>query len=232
MEHILLHIGQRIRLYRKLKGMTMDELAQKLHKSKASISKYESGQISIDIVTMFEIAEVLEINPNHLLDYPSKERNSSINNIFEKTEYLYVYHLHNKTINTSIIKLGISTDNYQETTLFYKIDKEPFLEQCDCVYHGKMYSYTSILSFVLRNYHNPIENILLNFFIPIRKTSLLTGMISGLNVNTLTPISYKVLLSSHPQSNTENLRKLLEIDHELFKEIKRKNAFTISSTDL
>ena len=45
------HIGQRIRMYRKLKGMTLEQLAFQIHKSRASLCKYENGQIILDVNT-------------------------------------------------------------------------------------------------------------------------------------------------------------------------------------
>ena len=36
------HVGSRIRLYRQMKRYTLAELAEKIHKSKATLSKYET----------------------------------------------------------------------------------------------------------------------------------------------------------------------------------------------
>lgn len=43
MSQINQHIGARIRNYRKARGMTLQQLADKIHKSRASVSKYETG---------------------------------------------------------------------------------------------------------------------------------------------------------------------------------------------
>lgn len=68
-DSVLAHVGNRIHLYRKNIGMSMEELALKIHKSKASVSKYESGQIAVDVETLFHIAQALHVAPHHLLDY-------------------------------------------------------------------------------------------------------------------------------------------------------------------
>lgn len=55
----LKNIGVKIRYYRKKKGMTVDQLAAAVCKSKSSISKYESGQIVMDILSLYDIARPL-----------------------------------------------------------------------------------------------------------------------------------------------------------------------------
>ena len=44
-------IGKKIRKLRKNKNITLEELSSLIHKSKSTISKYEKGEISIDIET-------------------------------------------------------------------------------------------------------------------------------------------------------------------------------------
>ena len=39
-------VGEQIRFVRKSRGMSMDELAQAIYKTRSAISKYENGQIS------------------------------------------------------------------------------------------------------------------------------------------------------------------------------------------
>ena len=68
MTELTRHIGQRIRLYRKSNGLTLEELAARIHKSKSSVSKYESGDIAVDVETLVEIANALGIDLWQLLD--------------------------------------------------------------------------------------------------------------------------------------------------------------------
>ena len=43
MKEISIHVGQKIRLFRKMKGMTIEVFAGMIGKSKATVSKYEMG---------------------------------------------------------------------------------------------------------------------------------------------------------------------------------------------
>lgn len=56
MSKISIEIGTKFRQSRK---MTLDELAPAIHKSRATLSKYERGEISIDIDTLYELANLV-----------------------------------------------------------------------------------------------------------------------------------------------------------------------------
>lgn len=231
---VLAHVGGRIRLYRKTIGMSMEELAERIHKSKGSVSKYESGLVAVDVKTLCHIAEALHIAPYHLLDFTPKQReqlSSPANNPFVKAERLYLYHMDRQAVHVSVLKLdAVEEESPARATLFYKV-KDPnspsFMEPCDCIYHGQMFTHDMVLCFVLRNHYNPVENILLNFVIPMRKADVLYGMISGLTVDPLAPTAHKMLLSAEPMTIDGKLRMCLTIQPETFKEMKRGNKLFI-----
>ena len=60
-------LGQKIREYRLKRGMTQEELAEKLVSSKSTISEYENNKIDIKISILREIAKVLGTPLPHLL---------------------------------------------------------------------------------------------------------------------------------------------------------------------
>lgn len=60
-------LGQKIREYRLKRGMTQEELAEKLLSSKSTISEYENNKIDIKISILREIAKVLGTPLPHLL---------------------------------------------------------------------------------------------------------------------------------------------------------------------
>jgi transcriptional regulator with XRE-family HTH domain len=231
MDPLLTHIGDRIRMYRKTNGWTMDELAQKVFRTKASICKYESGQVSIDISTLFDIAAALHISPYQLIDYTPPARDGkepTAEHGFTQYNRLYLYHMNQKTIYFSVLIPGPYDEAGQRATLFYKVNETEKFQDCDCIYHGYLYNYDTVLNCVFRNYHNPVENILLNFTVPMRKTSMLTGMISGLDANTLVPTSRKIVLSCEPlDTHSDELRQILTITSETFKQMKTANTLFV-----
>ena len=60
-------LGQKIREYRLKRGMTQEELAEKLLSSKSTISEYENDKIDVKISILREIAKVLGTPLPHLL---------------------------------------------------------------------------------------------------------------------------------------------------------------------
>ena len=70
-------LGERIRARRLELGMKQDELAERLHVTRQTISNYERGSSEPDLDTLQRLAEALAVNRNQLLDteeMPKKSR--------------------------------------------------------------------------------------------------------------------------------------------------------------
>ena len=67
MSQISTEIGKQIRTFRKKRKMTLEALAAVICKSKSTVSKYENGEIPVDIETLYEIASALQIHVEQLL---------------------------------------------------------------------------------------------------------------------------------------------------------------------
>src|SRR5262249_22653621 len=64
------HIGQRLKEYRQLRGMTVRELADAAHVTPGQISHYEHGRDRISHERVTEFARILRIKPNDLYQPP------------------------------------------------------------------------------------------------------------------------------------------------------------------
>lgn len=61
-------IGDRIKYYRKMAGLTQEELALKIGTQKQAINKYETGKVTnIPIERFQKMAEVLGVSPAELM---------------------------------------------------------------------------------------------------------------------------------------------------------------------
>ena len=69
-------LGERIQKYRKMKGLSQEELGKLLHISRQTISKQESNLSSPDIQNRKAMADVFGISLEELLD-ESKNKNGS-----------------------------------------------------------------------------------------------------------------------------------------------------------
>lgn len=61
-------LAKNIRKYRKLKGLSMEQLANLLDVDYSQISRIERGLVNPSISIVFDIAGVLEIQPYQLLE--------------------------------------------------------------------------------------------------------------------------------------------------------------------
>lgn len=67
MSEVSMEIGKRIRSFRKIRNMTLSELSAIVCKSKSTLSKYEKGEIAVDIETLYDLADALRTHVEQLL---------------------------------------------------------------------------------------------------------------------------------------------------------------------
>jgi transcriptional regulator with XRE-family HTH domain len=68
MSNIDKHIGNRIKLQRKLLGLSREKLGNHIGLSSQQIQKYEAGISAVKPSTLFKIAEILSLDPNYFFD--------------------------------------------------------------------------------------------------------------------------------------------------------------------
>lgn len=60
--------GERLKHYRKLKGLNQEYVASALGKKKNTISNWEHGIAKPDVETLSGLCRLLEVNPNYLFE--------------------------------------------------------------------------------------------------------------------------------------------------------------------
>ena len=68
-------VGKHIKKIRKEKNLTQDDLAERLHCTRQTISNYENGKSEPGIEILIELARVLEVEINDLIYGPKKREN-------------------------------------------------------------------------------------------------------------------------------------------------------------
>ena len=89
-----------VNYYRKLHNLTMEELAEKVNKTKSTISKWESGQRSPKIYEIEEIAQLFGVDPHIMM-------------------FGFDYKSNNETISKTIDIMDELKENRQEKVLIY-----------------------------------------------------------------------------------------------------------------
>ena len=63
-------LGERVRHYRKLKGMTQEQLAHEAEMERSYVSDLERGTRNPSVRALGRLAEALEVEPHMLLERP------------------------------------------------------------------------------------------------------------------------------------------------------------------
>lgn len=221
MSHINQHIGSRIRSFRKARGLTLQQLANLIHKSRASVSKYETGEITLDIETLYEISEALEVPLNRLTDYqPLKSQpvpamvNADCKSPFFRARQLYFYFYDGRynRLKDGVITIH-KTDDPQgscEASLSIR-SNTPSGRSSEILYSGKVVYSDMLIRFSFVNQYNTLEEDLLYIFNPLELRDFTEGLLCGISSADLMPCAFKCLVTLTPQEPTEELKQHLLI---------------------
>lgn len=224
---ITTHVGQRIKLYRNAAGLSLDKLAKKIYRSKSTVSKYERGLISIDISTLFEIAKVLQINIEQLIDFTDDtvDKNYKVNAKTTKQQYMYEYKSNTSTVIRSIMRLTYK-DSCINTLLFYGIKSYEAYESCQNLYYGEAHISPSIQNYYLYNQNNKLEHVMITTISPINQQIYPIGMMLGLSSIPIEPVVGKVVISDTILSDNDVKNMLLFNKSEILR-LKKTNRLSI-----
>lgn len=96
--NILQQIGNNIKKIRKINHLSQENLANKTGISISTIQKYESGDIDMSILKLIDIAKVLNVNLDNLIDGFSTIEKMSKEDEIKKELKLYAEFLADKML--------------------------------------------------------------------------------------------------------------------------------------
>ena len=238
-------VGERIQLYRKAKHITQKELGQMIGKEKSVISKYESAQVVIDIQTLYEISDALEVPLSALIGQytPASGTHNPISNFIDQDRvYMYIMHKlgrQKKGLLSSCITLEpvMTPDSTEEPTVIKAVWYNALrdindLTTAQSIVPGmlEVYETTSLFTFTNRRRYNYKTMILtMNFLYDNEVTH---GMAMTIASYPPMPITSRVTLAREPLKDTERLVKALTLNGDDWKHFKMFNGFTIKANML
>lgn len=241
MNNINAHVGERIRMYRKTNHLTLQQLADCIHKSKASISKYEKGEIALDIETLVEIAQVLQVNPGQLIDYqpeplhPIRNRAeySGMSPFFQaKRLYFYFYDGRYQRLKDGIIDIHESEKDPGKYEAALSISSlSPSGRSSEIYYTGKVIYSDMLIRFSFVNQYNTLEEDLLYIFNPLEFRDSTNGLLCGISSSDLRPCAFKCLVTLSQQEHTDELKHQLMITKEELQRWQKLNMFIVDNLD-
>ena len=219
-------------MYRKARRMTIDELGKKINKSKATVSKYERGDISIDIETLCQIASVLNVSIIQITDLKPSEpvgaRVSPKGFFYHDVLYLYYYDGRANKLMRSYMQIyrDQQTDGIA-VTLYWKVASFEHYTNCKILYTGRAYIHDSVVNFLLINQANGIERMNITALNPISNSDKVYAVLNGILDKPFMPVAIKCLFSSYPLAENADLVNELTLSREDIKMLKKLNLFSI-----
>lgn len=211
------HTGKRIRSFRKNRGLTMQQLADRIHKSRATVSKYEAGEIALDLETLYDISVALETNLSQLLDYhPARPAPVSLPDsgtgkspFFRATRlYFYFYDGRYNRLKDGVINIRQTESGSHEASLSITSVTSTG-RSSEILYTGKVVYSDMLIRFSFVNQYNTLEEDLLYIFNPLELRDFTEGLLCGISSADLMPCAFKCLVTLTPQEPTDALKQHL-----------------------
>ncbi len=183
-------------------------------------------KITLDVETLYEIANILNVKPYRLMDFPSKPTSlpvfpdQKLKSPFYQAEKLYFYFYDGRynRLKDGIIHIHKDDDHGLHRASLSISSITPTGRSSEIYYTGKVVYSDMLIRFSFVNQYNALEEDLLYIFNPLELRDFTEGLLCGISSADLMPCAFKCLVTLTPQEPTEELK-----DHLLFttKELRR-----------
>lgn len=226
-------IGQRIRQFRQGRRMTLDELASAVHKSRATLSKYERGEISMDIETLYDIARALNVRTEQLLCVEAEDR-QQLREVgpafFQGLSRFYCYHFdgRNGKLTRSVFDIFSPIEvNRYKIAMYMNCDTLGNYQRCENTYWGYIEHFDALSLIELTNQDNPMEKASLQVLASFLDAETKWALWNGVSSRPLMPVAVKMLLSKKPLDEDAALTARLKLFKEDINRMKYYNMFSV-----
>lgn len=234
MAQISREIGQRIRTFRKSRHMSLEELARAVCKNKSTLSKYETGEIVLDIETIYEIARVLGIHVEQLL-YCTPDRvpirdSGHCSAFFSGLTQFYAYYYdgrYGRIVRCVFDVLLLSEENRYKIMMYTNFDNYDTYQNCETAYWGYMEHYDAISNIVLTNQDSPMEKANIQILATYMNSDVKWGLFTGLSARPMMPVALKMLFARKRLPEDEALLRMLKVTREDIRLLKLYNMMTV-----
>lgn len=221
-------VGNNIRKYRLAHNYTLKELAALSHKSCSTISKYEKGNIPINMDTIEEFSKIFQVTPAQFLSVPYENNNSLEKREFLSQQYMYAYDGKRKRIMKSIIEeFSTSEENTNFVQIFYDSSDLKSPGKCQVVYSGTSHKFGPWQNYYLKNLAHISEEIWMCSLDNFSQNKNKVGILAGISSVTMSPSARKILISSEILKDSAIMETLI-LSKEDIQLMKKYNIFSIS----
>ena len=235
MPDINTEIGKLIRGARKKRGMTLSELAEVICKSQSTVSKYEKGEITVDIATLYDIADALRVHVEQLL-YVRPERTElrapgKNPAFFTDTSqfYSYLFDGRSNSLMRCVFDVLSKADERKYKIMMY-MNFEDFdnYKNCENTYWGYIEHYDAVTNIALTNQDMPMEKASAQILASYLDSDKKWGLFNGFSSRPMMPIAAKMLFSKKKLKEDEELIRSLKISKDDIRLMKLYNMMAVT----
>lgn len=221
--------------------MTLQQLADAIHKSRATICKYENGDISMDIETLYEISQILQVSVPQLTDLetvPTEIDHLSAYAVRKspffqaKTLYFYFYDGRYNRMKDGVINIHEKEEDGSYRATFSICSVSGNGRSSESYYNGSVLYSDMLIRFSFVNQYNPLEEDLLYIFNPLEFRTHTDGLLCGISSADLMPCAFKCLVALEKQELNEELRKHLLFTKAELQRWKKLNMLLIDNYEM
>jgi transcriptional regulator with XRE-family HTH domain len=235
MSEISTEIGKRIRSLRKSRKMTLQDLAEMISKSKATISKYEKGEITVDIETLYDIAAALQVHVEQLL-YTSPERTvlatkGSNPAFFSGVSqfYSYIFDGRSNQISRCVFDvLSEAGDSRYKIMMYMNFKDFKNYQNCENTYWGYIEHYDALTNIYMKNQDTPMEQVTISILASFLDSDTKWGLFFGISSRPMMPIAVKMLFSKKILKEDDALARQLKVSKEDIRLLKLYNMISVT----
>ncbi|QYK66447.1 helix-turn-helix domain-containing protein [Paenibacillus sp. S02] len=234
MSEITIEIGKRIRNVRKARKRTLDDLSLVICKSKSTISKYEKGEISVDIETLYEIADALDVHVEQLLYNKPKRANImpiKTPNFFSGVSQFYSYFFDgrsNQLIRCVFDVLSRTEDNQYKVMTYMNFKDYNSYQNCENTYWGYIEHYDVLTNISLTNQDSAIEKASVQILASYLTSDTKWGLFNGFSSRPMMPIAAKMLFSKEVLKEDARLIQQLKVSKDDIRILKLYNMMAVT----
>lgn len=214
--------------------MTLEELASAIHKSKATLSKYERGDISVDIDTLYDLADALHIRVEQLLYRRPVVRSAPEHEIspafFRNLDHFYAYYFdgRNGRVNKSAFDIFSPMGaNRYEIAMYMNCKDLASYRQAENTYWGYIEHFDTLSLIELTHQNTPTEKASIQILASFLDAETKWGLWNGVSSRPMMPVATKILFSKKVLTVDEELIRQLKFSKEDIKRMKYYNMFSV-----
>ena len=227
-------IGKKIKYYRKIKKITLEDLSKKIYKSVSTISKYENGLIKIDVESLYLIAHAFDININNLLyiedEYILDDSKDFLPAFFNNTAKFYSYFYDgriNKVVKSKLNIVSKINNNTYKVLMYMNYTDSQHYQICENTYTGIIEHFDAKSNILLTNKDTPMEKATIQILASYLDEETKWGLWNGFSSRPMMPVSFKMFFSKRELKINKELEDHLKMSRE---DIKPPKLYNMLST--